>query len=437
MRWPDTLLAKIVRRLHQPLAKVVVPDPVHDDARQQLARSVLGIRQPLAKRTQPALRLAKPVVVTPPRKHPQKTGRHRLAGRLPTAVAQHARLRDPKRNLFRRRFWRLLDLIKKRRRKLVILLRTHRVHRMVVASCAAKRNSKKRRTGGRHHIIQSMKLFVIWICVILQLRAQVDELPKRLEHVRRVALIKVHSHKPVERHIVIQSTDDSIAKFPGVPTNAILINRQRPLALSKTNDIKPMPAPAFAKSGILQQAIDQSLESLWLAIGDEGPHLFGRGRQTGQAKRNSANQRVPIRLQLRLKFVITKLGQYKPIHRIPRPIVIANHRNSRRINPLHTPQFFCRCGPRKQSRNNADSQCGESVHFQQPIHQQAGQASPISAKSQHDHYESNAASLPITRGNRTLPKGVPNARTHQSRCFRIVFHRVLYQLLTGRYAHHS
>ena len=109
-----------------------------------------------------------------------------------------------------------------------------------------------------------------------------DELPKRLELVRRVALIKVHSHKPIERHIVIQSEDDSIAKFPGVPTNAILIDRQRPLALPKTNDIKPMPAPAFAKAWGFQQAIDQSLVSLWLAIGDEDPYLFGSRRQTGQ-----------------------------------------------------------------------------------------------------------------------------------------------------------
>ena len=58
-----TLASKVVRSLHQPLTKVIMPDAIHDHPRHQFPGAMLGIRQPLAKRAESALRLAKPVVI--------------------------------------------------------------------------------------------------------------------------------------------------------------------------------------------------------------------------------------------------------------------------------------------------------------------------------------------------------------------------------------
>ena len=290
-------IAEIIGRPHEALTKVMMPQAVDDDAREQFARAVFSIRQPIAQCSQFASDRTTPMGIFLARQHLEKTGADLGSGRTPTASAQHPRFRDLQRDPLSRRLRGFLDLIPKCGGELIIFLSRHRVDRMIVAPRATKANAKKGRARRRHHVIQPMELLVIRVGIILQARPQLNELPQLPVFFIRH---KMHPHKRIERHILIERANHRIAKPPHIGPRLVGIHGQLPAALAKAHHIQPMPAPAFAVSGLFKQPLHQSLVGFRFLIGYEPVDLIYRGRQAGEAEGQPADQGIAVSFRLGL-----------------------------------------------------------------------------------------------------------------------------------------
>ena len=243
MRRTRAEVPEIIRRAHQTLTKVMVPQAIDNHAREQFACAVLGICQPRTQCRQ--FRIARaPVGILLALQHANEPRPHRLLGRTPTPFAKHSRLINLQWNCLTFSLGRFLHLIPKHRGELIIFLGRHWIHRMIMAPRAAKTNTKESHSGGCHHVVQPMKLFIVRIRIILQPRTQMNELPQLLVFFFRH---KMEPDKLIERHILIERADHRIAKAPGVRPRFVIVHRQLPTAFTKTHDIQPMPPPALAK----------------------------------------------------------------------------------------------------------------------------------------------------------------------------------------------
>ena len=333
MRWRRALITKVIGGLHQSLTKVMMPEPIHDHARQEFTRAMFSVRQPVAQCCQLVSGRTAPMGIFLARQHLEKTGADLGPGRTPAALAQYTRFSDFDGNSFSGCLRGFLHLIPKRGGELIVFLSRHRVDGMIVATGATEADAEECRASGCHHVIQPVELLVIRVGIILQVRSEMNELAQLLVFLIRH---KMEPDKLIEGHILIERADDRIAKAPCVGARLVIVHRQLPTAFTKAHDIEPMPAPAFAVSGLFKQPLHQSLVGLGFLIGYEPVDLIYRGRQAGEAEGQPADQGIAVSLRLGLEIFGMQLGEDEGIDGRASPCIFFL-RHSGCSQPLQTP----------------------------------------------------------------------------------------------------
>ena len=95
----------------------------------------------------------------------------------------------------------------------------------------------------------------------------------------------------IERHIGIECPYDVVPVAIRLGKLEIVFV---PQGLGVADEIEPMPAPALAVMGRIEQPIHQLGESVGGIVLQEGVDLLGRRRQPRQIESNAANQSPPI-----------------------------------------------------------------------------------------------------------------------------------------------
>ena len=137
-------------------------------------------------------------------------------------------------------------------------------------------------------------------------------------------------------NVGVQGADQVIAVAPRLGQIRIAL---APVRLGVTHQIHPVPRPALAEVGRLQQAVHDRLEGLGRSVGGEGFDLRGSWRQARQRVRDAAQERVPVRLAGRSQAIPFQFRQDVAIHGRAGPILALHRWRLRGAHLLPGPMF--------------------------------------------------------------------------------------------------
>ena len=103
---------------------------------------------------------------------------------------------------------------------------------------------------------------------------------------------ELQNGKPVERQVLVQCSDYPVPIWPDRAEGVLLVAHRVRVA----GKVKPHPRPALAERAGIQQSIHQGFVRIGRTVGHERIYRFGSGRETGQVKRETPDERVSIRL---------------------------------------------------------------------------------------------------------------------------------------------
>ena len=152
----------------------------------------------------------------------------------------------------------------------------------------------------------------------------------RLQHVTGDLL----SDQTVERQVVVEGTDQIVSKSPGA------LGRDVPLVavgVAVTHHVHPVPRPALAEMGGVEQALHQAFIGTLFGIAYKRLDLSGGRRQTGQHQTQAPDQRAPVRPGSRLQPVLFQLGEDVAVHGKIRPALVLDLRQRPLSDRLKTP----------------------------------------------------------------------------------------------------
>ncbi len=120
----------------------------------------------------------------------------------------------------------------------------------------------------------------------------------------------------VVRFVFVERLDHVVPVAPGV---GIILVRLEPAAIGVAHHVEPMPGPALAIGGRLQQLVHELLERLGGLVPEEGLHLIRRGRQSDQVDVDSTDQLRPARFGSRFQALGMEPGQHEVVDGIANP----------------------------------------------------------------------------------------------------------------------
>ena len=126
---------------------------------------------------------------------------------------------------------------------------------------------------------------------------------------------ELQNGKPVERDVLVQCPDYPVPIWPDRPEGVLLVTHRVCVA----GKIKPHACPALAEGAGIQQSIHQGFVRIGRAVGHERIYRFGSGRETGQVKRETPDERVSIRLAGRMQSARFDSCQHEAVDWIPSP----------------------------------------------------------------------------------------------------------------------
>ena len=112
---------------------------------------------------------------TVPHQHAKESRLDRLDGVLPTAASQKVRCGHLQRYVLAACVRLYLGNIEEHSRQLVVLFGRDRVDLVVVATGTLDCQGKERLTGRRHHVVEAVKLAVVWIGSPAQIRSKMKK----------------------------------------------------------------------------------------------------------------------------------------------------------------------------------------------------------------------------------------------------------------------
>ena len=153
-------------------------------------------------------------------------------------------------------------------------------------------------------------------------------LPGRVTRLKHVAG-DLHPHKLVVRHVVVQRANHPVAIRPEVVADVVPLET---VALAEPGEVQPVAAPAFAVVRRAEEVVDHAPVGGISRVGHERRDLLRRGRQAGQVKIKSADQRPRIRRGAWTELFGIQPVEDERIDRVGDPIRL---RDRRLVGALH------------------------------------------------------------------------------------------------------
>ena len=129
------------------------------------------------------------------------------------------------------------------------------------------------------------------------------------------------SHKLVVRNVIVQRSDDIVPIVLSVFQFVIKFVAER---LGITNQVEPVPSPAFSKMWRLEQPVNDLLKRsrCFILVVEKLLDFFGGRRQTNDVEVRSADKRSAVGIRRRLKTVLVQLRNDEPVDRRTRPACV-------------------------------------------------------------------------------------------------------------------
>src|SRR5262249_42416905 len=297
----ETGAAEVARRGDDPLAEVMLPQPIDQDAGRQ--RVVLA-GDPVGQDTTPARRPGSPRRTGQARlrllirgaEYAHEARLDRLARRRRAAARQNMRRRRGRAVLvYRKRqptpfqsredgpvgalLLRLdvgLDVAQEGEHRVVIFL-ANRVELVIVTAGAANRQAEEGAAGDGQHVVQLVKIGLALVVGLVVPDADAVERSRRQRIVGDgVQLVagELFADEAVIGLVVVKRADDIVAVTPGV---RLLVVAFVTVGLTEADHIEPVAAPALAVLRRGKQSIDEALRGV-RASGRRGGNgnLWGR-----------------------------------------------------------------------------------------------------------------------------------------------------------------
>ena len=113
----------------------------------------------------------------------------------------------------------------------------------------------------------------------------------------------------------VERRDDPVAVAPGLGIKQVCLAAR----LGEPRDVEPVPPPALAEPGRLEQAVDDPRKRGGRLVGDERRHFPGRRGQAGQVEAGAAQQRMAVGVGDGLNALGLERGQQEAIDVGPGP----------------------------------------------------------------------------------------------------------------------
>ena len=147
------------------------------------------------------------------------------------------------------------------------------------------------------------------------------------------------SDELVVGQVAVERLDHPVAVAPGVVADMVVLEA---LTLAEPHHVEPVPRPALAVSGRVEQAIDQLLVGCLVAVLGEALDFLRLGRKPRQVEGESPDERPPVGLGRGVQVPRLELRQDEPVDAVPGPPRIPNGRGGRVPDGLERPPVVAR-----------------------------------------------------------------------------------------------
>ena len=122
--------------------------------------------------------------------------------------------------------------------------------------------------------------------------------------VRQLVTGKLFQQEAIVGFAGVERANDVVPETPGVA------------AVGIAHQVQPVPAPALAVAGGVQQPLDEGLVGGGVGVGQEAPDLLGFRRQPGQVEAGAPDQRQAVGLGREAEALFPEPGGNEGIHRV-------------------------------------------------------------------------------------------------------------------------
>ena len=200
--------------------------------------------------------------------------------------------------------------------EVVIFLGGQGIEFMIVATGAADGQPKKSHARGVRHVIH----FIIpgRLEFLLRQLGRENASPQKTRGAQGQRIVRrnfVSRHLPtnelIERHVPVECLDHEIPVMVSMRTVVVLF---KPVTLGKTGHVQPMPRPALAEAGGLEQLVDHLVKGSVLLL-----HHVG---QADQIKMSPPTESAWVRFGIRGKPGLLQLRKDKAVDGISDPVLV-------------------------------------------------------------------------------------------------------------------
>ena len=226
----------------------------------------------------------------------------------------------------------------------VIVLGRDRVELVVVAAGAGDRQAEERLRQHVDLVVDATHPLLAHVHRRVRPLAQEEESGAEDRLVRAVGGVPPGVFHEVARdvlddeavigHVGVERPDDVIAI--GVGADDVVVELV-PGRLGVPHQVEPVPPPALAVVGRREQAIDDLLEGVRGAVGEEGVDLRDRRRQADQVERQAPEERPLVGVRGGLEALRLQAVEQEAIDGVPRPSRALDRRGFRRPDGLEAP----------------------------------------------------------------------------------------------------
>ena len=204
---------------------------------------------------------------------------------------------------------------------------------MIVTTRATDRQPQHRCARGVGHVIELVVSggFEFLLGQLRGKHARAEE--ARSLHGQRIVRRKLVPsdlpfHKLIIRHIGIERLNDEVTVMKCKVAVVILL---KPMALSKTRHIQPMPSPSLAVMLGGEQTVDNLCIRLLRRIGHKRSHFGRRRGQADQIKIQPPNLGARVCRSVGLQLSQLQFAQHKPVNVVGWPVLPLHRRNLGRL----------------------------------------------------------------------------------------------------------
>ena len=147
----------------------------------------------------------------------------------------------------------------------------------------------------------------------------------------------VLANEPIVRHVVVERPDQVVAIAPGERDGRVALAAVR---FGEPEPVHPVPRPALAEAGRLQEAVHQVLVGAGRPVPLEPFDLLGRGGKARQRERDAADQGAAVGGPGRFQPIAFQIGEDEAVHAMIGPARAARLRQRRLPDRLKAPPLF-------------------------------------------------------------------------------------------------